>query len=155
GRTLARTCAIFGVALLVIYVIYLHHIWNYPPEMQRASAIWHKEIYGMGGTAKDVVIWASDKPPLRPWAEYFLGLLVALKASGWGQPVFFFGQVYDTGMRIYFPAAYLLKEPLALHLLTLVALVFLVWRMAKRSRARGAFTRWLAAHFTEFAFLVV
>jgi hypothetical protein len=155
GEIFARTAAIFGVALLVIYVIYLHHTWNYPPEMQRASAIWHKEIYGLGGTAKDIVIWASDKPLLRPWAEYFLGLLVALKASGWGQPLFFFGQVYDTGLRIYFPVAYLLKEPLALHLLTLIALLFSAWQFSRRERSRGALTRWLATHLTELAFLIV
>lgn len=155
ARLLARTAGIVGVALGVIYVIYLHHVWNYPGEMQRASAIWHKEIYGMGGTAKDIVIWASDKRLLQPWAEYFLGLLVALKASGWGQPMFFFGKVYDTGLRIYFPAAYLIKEPLALHLLGLVALGCTAWRLARRSRQRGAFTRWIATHFTEFAFLVM
>ena len=155
GGVLARTAAIIGVALLVIYVIYLHHVWNYPPEMQRASAIWHKEIYGMGGTAKDIVIWASGHSLLQPWAEYFLGLLVALKASGWGQPMFFFGQVHDTGLRIYFPAAYLLKEPLALHLLTIVALAFLLWRMSRRNRARGALTGWISTHFTEFSFLVM
>ena len=155
GATLARTAGILGVALVVIYTIYLHHVWSYPPEMQRASAEYHRYIYSMGGTAKDIVIWASDKPLLQPWAEYFLGLLVALKASRWGQPLFFFGQVHETGLRIYFPAAYLLKEPLALHLLTLVALGFLFWQMQRRDRTRGALTRWLATHFTEFAFLVM
>ncbi|MSO19741.1 MAG: hypothetical protein EXQ56_04645 [Acidobacteria bacterium] len=155
GATLARTGGILGVALVVIYAIYLHHVWSYPPEMQRASAEYHRLIYGMGGTAKDIVIWASGHPLMQPWAEYFLGLLVALKASRWGQPLFFFGQVHETGLRVYFPAAYLLKEPLALHLLTLAALGFLFWRMQQRDRTRGALTRWLLTHFTEFAFLVM
>jgi hypothetical protein len=87
-------------------------------------------------------------------AEYFLGLLVALKASGWGQPLFFLGEVHPTGLRSYFPFVYLVKEPLALHVLTIVALAFALARISKGPR-REERREWLKEHFTGLAFLVV
>jgi hypothetical protein len=96
-RTLAQTAAMIAIAYLVVYAVYLHHIWNYAPELQVASVEMHRRLYGLSGAAFDIVRWASDKPVLRPLAEYFLGLLVALKASGWGQPLFFLGEVHPTG----------------------------------------------------------
>jgi hypothetical protein len=156
GRVLAQTAGIILLAHVVIYPLYLHHIWNYDPARQVMEARIHRDLYGMGGTAKDIVIWASDKSVLRPWAEYFLGLLVALKASNWGQPIFFWGQIHPTGLRVYFPFVYLVKEPLTLHLLTLAAVVFTLCQHRKSRGGRRPFWRaWLAEHFTEFAFLVV
>ena len=158
GRCLLRTVVIIAIAYLIIYPVYLFHIWNYSPTLQVSEAKLHRDLYGMHGTAKDMVIWASDKSLLRPWAEYFLGLLVALKASQWGQPLFFLGKVYPTGLRSYFPFVYLIKEPLAMHLLTLIALVFALSRIRRPLspwKEPWEWQRqWLAEHFTGFAFLV-
>jgi hypothetical protein len=158
-RSLLQTCCIIAIGYLVIYPVYLHHIWNYAPANQVKMAEMFRDNYGMHGSAKDIVIWASDKSVLRPWAQYFLGLLATLKASNWGQGVFFMGKVYPTGMRIYFPFVYLVKEPLALHILTIVALLFGLSRIRRPIFSASPITRrvraWLAAHFTEFALLLV
>ncbi|MBI3934317.1 MAG: glycosyltransferase family 39 protein [Acidobacteria bacterium] len=152
---MTRTAGVIAIAYLVIYPVYLFHIWNFEPAQQVASAIFHRNLYGMQGTAKDIVIWASDKSVLRPWAEYFLGLLVALKASRWGQPLFFLGTVYPSGLRVYFPFVYLIKEPLALHLLTLLALPFAFSRFRLAVLQPARLRELVAGHFTEFAFLFV
>jgi len=140
-RLLARTVGVIAIAYLVIYPIYLHHVWNYAPELQLKQAKLHRELYDLHGSAKDMVLWASDKRVVRPWAEYFLGLLVALQASKWGQPSFFLGKVHPTGSRLYFPFVYLIKEPLALHLLTLFAIIFAVYTamhtLLSRARRRA------------------
>jgi hypothetical protein len=160
-RYVRRTVGIIVIAFLVIYPVYLHHIWNYAPERQARDAQTQRTLYDLHGTARDIVLWSSDKSVLRPWSEYFLGLLVALKASNWGQPVFFFGTVRPTGVPLYFPFVYLVKEPLALHLLTLLALAFVLRRALSGGgrpafqKQRGRLRRWLAEHFTEFAFLLV
>jgi hypothetical protein len=157
AQWIARTVGVIAVAFLVVYGVYLHHVWNYAPQLQRELTEVHRWTYDLGGTAKDLVLASSDTPLLQPWAQYFLGLLVALKASGWGQPVFFLGQSYSVGFPMYFPVAYTLKEPLALHVITAVAIIgsVLLWRPAVRSWGKGAMTRWLADNFTEFSFLVV
>src|SRR3990172_5141843 len=162
---LGRTACTIAIACLVIYLVYLHHTWNYTPERQRADAVFQQQLYGMEGAAITAVVWASDKPMLQPGAEYVLGLLAALKASDWGQPLFFLGAVHPTGLRWYFPFVYLIKEPLALLALTLAAFLLAltqIWKNPRRGqgslwlpRNHGSLREWLTEHFTEFAFLVV
>jgi hypothetical protein len=83
--------------------------------------------------------------------------MVQQRSAG-GNTNFFLGKVSGIGSHWYFPLMYLLKEPLALHILTLIAL------MAGAARIRvGAggepparrIRRWIAGHFAEFACLVV
>ena len=154
-RSMGRAVEIVAIAYLTVYPVYLYHVWNYDPARQVAAAIFHRDLYGMTGAATDIVIWASDKTVLRPWAEYFLGVLVALKASHWGQPLFFLGKVYPSGLRLYFPTLYLIKEPLAVHLLTLIALQYALGRFRVQALKPTRLRELLAAHFTEFAFLLM
>ena len=150
-RYLALTTAVFGIAVLTIYPIYLHHTWNYPPARQRADTLSIITLSDMHGETKDAVLWSSDKQLLRPWSEYGLGLLMTFKRSKVGNRPFFLGEIFPAGQRFYFPFVYLVKEPLALHLLSLLALAFGISRSLQPSYRR----EWIAAHFTEIAFLVV
>ncbi|MBI4479434.1 MAG: glycosyltransferase family 39 protein [Acidobacteria bacterium] len=148
---LALTTAVFVIAVLTIYPVYLHHTWNYPPERQRADTLNIITMSEMHGELKGGVLWASDKPLLRPWSEYGLGMLLTFKRSKVGNQPFFLGEIFSAGQRFYFPFVYFVKEPLALHLLTLLALAFGISRCLQPSYRR----EWLAAHFTEIAFLLV
>ncbi|HEY2982042.1 MAG TPA: glycosyltransferase family 39 protein [Anaerolineales bacterium] len=150
-RHLTRTAGIFVVAFLAIYPVYLHHTWNYPPKRQRVETIANLAGHGVGHTPKNIVIRASDKPVIRPWAEYFLGLLTAVQIAAAGNNPFFLGDVSGAGLHLYFPLVYGVKEPLALHVLTLIALAFGISGALQPLYTR----RWLAARFTVVAFLVV
>jgi hypothetical protein len=159
---LARTAGVIAIAYLVIYPLYLHHTWNYPPERQRTDTISRLEGHGVGHTPKNIVIWASDKPVVRPWAEYFSGLFQNIQRSAAGNNPFFLGRIQETGSPLYFPFVYLVKEPLALHALTVFALVSALVFAFSRIRGRASpeagrerLRPWLAEHFVEFAFLVV
>jgi len=173
-RYLWKTIFVLLIAYLTIYPLYFHHTWNYPLERQRTDTASILSSFSVGALRKaagfmeskrllpeyadeirnfpkNLVIWASDKPVLRPWAEYFLGLLMVFQRSAGGNTTYFLGEVSNAGSRIYFPFMYLVKEPLALHVLTVVALAWLLSR-AKRPECRR---EWLKNHFIEFAFLVV
>jgi len=150
-RSLASTFAIFVIASLVIYAVYLHHAWNYPPERQRADTQNIINASELHGTVKDVVLWASDKPLLRLWAEYSIGALMVIKRSRVGNSPFFLGEIFPVGQRFYFPFVYLVKEPLAFHILTLLALALGISRWLRPNYSR----EWIKDHFTEVGFLVV
>jgi len=150
-RILIRTGAIFVVAYLAIYPVYLHHTWNYPPERQRADAGTFLQWSSVRLFPEHMVVWASDKPVLRPYAEYFLGLVGSVQRSAAGNNPFFWGKVSAHGLRSYFPFVYLVKEPLALHALTIIALVFALSRVRWPPNRR----EWLEEHFTQCAFLLV
>ena len=151
-RYLGGAIVVLLVAAFTIYAVYLLHIWNYPPERQSADALQASRAYEMHGITRDLVLWASGIRGLRPWAEYAQGLLMSYRRAEHGGTPFFFGDVSGAaGSEIYFPAVYLLKEPLALHVLTLLALAFIIRRglVPVWTRAR------LREHFAEFAFAAV
>ena len=150
-RYLASTLAIFVIAALVIHAVYLHHTWNYPPERQRTDTQNIITTSDMHGDLKDYVLWASDKPLLRPWAEYSIGVLMSIKRSKVGNSTFFLGEIFPAGQPLYFPFVYLVKEPLAFHLLTLLALAFGMSRWLRPAYPR----EWIKAHFTEVGLFVV
>lgn len=150
-HSLGSAAAVIAIGFLAIYPFYLHHSWNYPPERQRADTAAIIRTTGMRGEAKELVLWASDKPLLRPYAQYFLGLLMTVKRSSIGNAPFFLGEVFPQGQRFYFPFVYGVKEPLGFHLLTLLALALGLSRWIRPSYTR----QWFAAHFTELAFVLV
>src|SRR3989338_6742069 len=99
---------------------------------------------------QNLVIWSSDKLLLKPYSEYFLGLLMVFQRAAGGNTAYFWGEITKYGSHWYFPAVYALKEPLTLHILTLAALLFGVMRIRRPLRGR----EWLRAHITEIAFAI-
>jgi hypothetical protein len=148
-RYLVRTGCVVGVALLVVYGVYLHHTWNYP---SRAADVFESIPHTPSLSPRALAAWALDRRLLRPWGYYLFGLDKVVSHVQRSNPAFFLGRVDTTSAASYFPILYLVKEPLALHLLTLAALPFAVWRL-RRPLLRGE--GWLKTHFTQFALLAV
>jgi len=73
----------------------------------------------------ELTVWMSDKSLLRPYAQYSLGALMVAERSSLGSTNYFLGKVSDKAHKSYFPILYILKEPLALHIMILISLVFL------------------------------
>ena len=62
-----------------------------------------------------------------------------------GNTTYFLGEVSNLGWRSYFPIVYLMKIPLAFHILTLIALLSVLWFIRRPS--------WLKSYFPVFAIL--
>ncbi|MDO8558110.1 MAG: glycosyltransferase family 39 protein [bacterium] len=171
---LFKFIAVVIVAYIAIYPLYWHHTRNYPNERQKADTTQILTTYSVGamrGLAalmqekdiypqyapyvldfpKNLVIWGSDKLLLKPYAEYFLGLLMVFQRVAGGNTTYFLGEVSKYGSPWYFPVVYALKEPLTIHLLTIIALIFALTGVRGLLKGRA----WLRAHFTEIAFLLV
>lgn len=143
---------IFIIGLLVIYPIYQYHVWNYPIELQQrdikfilASSPWH------GWT--NILVWTADKPILRAYTQYFFGLTMVLQRATGGNTTFFLGEVSNMGWKSYFPIVYIIKEPLAIHILTIIALLYLVWNIQIITQRGTNGVSWLQNHFAEFSML--
>jgi hypothetical protein len=98
----------------------------------------------------------SQKPILRPYAQYTLGLAMALQRATGGNTTYFLGEVSNLGWKTYFPIVYLIKEPLAFHILSLIALFCAVF-LIKRPFWINIFPHlkiWLQNHFPEFSMFV-
>ncbi|MFA6376372.1 MAG: glycosyltransferase family 39 protein [Candidatus Paceibacterota bacterium] len=115
--------ASFAICFLVIWPVYQFHVWNYPPARQVSDS---KEIlsshgFGLGA---DLVVWAADKPVLRPYAQYFLGVMMVTQRVVGGNTTYFLGQVSKTSWKTYFPVVYLSKETAPFHIFVLIAIIY-------------------------------
>ena len=69
----------------------------------------------------------AQKPVLRPLAQYFYGLLMVIQRASGGNTTYFIGEVSTAGWPSYFPIVYAIKEPLAMHILSAIALLFSIY----------------------------
>jgi len=114
---------LIGVA--VIYVVYaLIATAGYPADRQLADTmVLVSRFPESGKSAGDLVVAMAKVPVLRPLAQYLLGLFMVLQRAAGGNTTFFMGQVARDAWLSYFPMLYLTKVRLAVHLLSLMALV--------------------------------
>ena len=108
----------------------------------------------------EFTIRTTEWPVLRPLGQYLLGLLMVIQRSAGGNTAYFLGEVSAAGSRLYFPLLYLLKEHLAFHILTILALWFGLQKILKSlmNNPDNFLTRgraWINAHFAEFSALTV
>ena len=137
--------------ILIIWPVYQFHIWNYPAEQQLRDTIADISNHPIS-IAKDLTIWMAEQEPLRAPAQYLRGLLMASQRTAWGNTTYYLGQISADSWWHYFPMLYLLKIPLAFHVLTLFATCFFanwLWRIRKKRKfldlARQHF--WIIALF--------
>lgn len=157
ARLAGKTLAIGGVGLAVIWAAYGVFTWQYPQERQLRDAEFLLGSYGFR-PAVYLDIALIKNPLTRPLGEYLLGFLMVQQRSAGGNTAYFLGGVSAAGSRLYFPLLYFLKEPLALHILTLIALIRALTGLSKlrflRKRSLESVRAWIGAHFPEFSSLV-
>lgn len=146
--------------ILIVWPIYQWHTWNYPPEKQKSDTILNLGSFG-NRLAADTVIWMSDKPLLRPFAQYGHGFLMVTQRATGGNTTYYMGEVSASGWKSYFPVVYLIKEPLAKHIMILIALFgFFKLFMAGAKRRRlepsilTALGHWIKNNIHEVAMLM-
>ena len=147
-QTLKILILVLVIGFLLIWPIYQYHVWNYPKERQVKDTEFLLSSFKYPQIS-NLVIWMADKPILRAYAQYALGLAMVVERATGGNTTYFLGEVSATGWKNYFPVVYSIKEPLTFHILTLVALLYAAWLI----RLRQTFN-WIKSHFPEFAMLI-
>lgn len=139
---------VFIIGYLLVGLVYQYHVWNYPTQKQAEDAKVYLSSYPP--LIKNPIVWISQKPILRPYAQYLTGLLMVFNRAAFGHTTYFLGEVSDTGWKYYFPIVYLIKETVTFHVLSLMALFYMAWLLCLRRGARQV-KNWLKDHFSEFA----
>ncbi|MFC1700544.1 ArnT family glycosyltransferase [Patescibacteria group bacterium] len=132
---------IIGMAL--IWPVYKFHILNYPETRQTFDTIANLGSYGNRLLA-DSVIWMSEKSILRPYGQFFHGLLMVIQRSVGGNTTYFLGEISRFGWRSYFPIVFSIKVPLVFLILILIAFL---------TSARNIKKLFKKENFAEFALL--
>jgi len=164
-QTLKVLILVFVIGYILVWPVYQYHVWNYPPERQVRDTEFLLSSFKYPQIPK-IVSWMVDKPILRAYTQYALGLVMVVQRATGGNTTYFLGKVSATGWKNYFPIVYLIKEPLTFHILTLVALLYAAWLIRLRQGFGGQvkkpfwqntwqrFSGWFKFHFPEFAMLV-
>lgn len=153
-KVIIKVVIIGFIGIIVIWPVYQFHVWNYPPERQHNDSQFLLGSFGIKPLA-NIVIWMSDKPILRSIGHYMLGILMVTQRAAGGNTAYFLGEVSAAGSRLYFPLLYLLKESLAFHILTFIAVIFSISNIikAKEKNIRAA-AEWLKDNFTLIAGMI-
>ena len=146
-KMISRLIIIGLIAGVVVWVVYAFNIWNYPAERQLSDLDHNLATFGKRYLV-DTARVLSEHSITRPLGQYLHGLLMVIQRAAGGNTAYFFGEVTNVGWTWYFPVAYLLKEPLGFHLLTLLALIYAllsIWR--SHDKSPGAAVEWMRDNF--------
>ena len=151
--------ALIGIiGLMVIWALYLFHVWQYPVEKQVQDTTFILGSFGMKPLSS-LAIWLAGVPFLRALGQYLLGLLMVVQRSSGGNTTSFMGEISSAGWTSYFPILYLFKEQLVFHIFTLIALILSVKNIFKsREKTIGKFIEWLRKNFVivaSFVFIAI
>ena len=144
--------AILVIGFLLVWPVYQFHTLNYPVEKQLSDT---QAILDTGNAPfENITLWMADKPILRPYAQYALGLsMVFLRTSG-GNTTYFMGQVSAEAWKAYFPIMFLLKVPIPALIFMLIALLTGLVAMFKRWKIKKLFS-WIDSHKSETAWIAM
>jgi len=148
---------IMVVCFLLVGVLYQYHVINYPPERQVSDTQALLRSHPIPFLSPAISFFA-DKPILRAYAQYALGLALVFQRASAGQTTYFMGEVSAAGWKSYFPIVYSIKETITFHLLTLLSLCLGVYLFFKQISGKKLFTglsELLKDHFFIFTFLVL
>lgn len=140
--------------VLIVTPIYYFNIYNYNPQQQATDTkIILTELYGDNALTKSVV-WLSDKPVLRIYGNYLLGLtIISQRVSAIGN-IYFLDELKKSAGISYFPIIYVIKEPLP-WLVMLGAAILMTFRKRNwENNAISKFANWARNNFTEFSMLL-
>ena len=143
------------IAYSLVWVVYLYHIWNYPPQRQVRDTQFILSSFKYKSLA-NIVIWMADKPIFRPIGQYLLGVLMVIQRATGGNTTYFLGEVSASGWKTFFPILYAIKQPLAFIILLITAIIYSVWLIKEPlwKEPIKRFKNWINLHFPEFAMLL-
>lgn len=153
-QTLKVLTLVFIIGFILIWPVYQYHVLNYPTERQVRDIEFLLSSHPFQFLSPALSRMAEN-PILKPYAQYFLGLSLVYQRGTGGHTTYFLGEVSATGRKDYFPIVYSIKEPLTLHVLTIIVLLYLSFLIKKPfwQNSLRRMKSWISSHFTEFAML--
>ncbi len=150
-RIVSKTILIMLVGFIVIVgPIYQLHVFKYPPAQQKTDTASILAYYPTPIVTK-ALTWASDKPVLRTYAQWGLGMAMVFQRAEGGNRTYFFGELSNKSFKSYFPIVYVLKEPIPFLALLLCG----IWLGCKSWRATHLpFKNKIREYFPGFAMLL-
>ncbi|OGI25330.1 MAG: hypothetical protein A3J76_02075 [Candidatus Moranbacteria bacterium RBG_13_45_13] len=149
---------IIVICFATIWVVYEANIYKMPVE--KIHQLIDTQLYG--GTqniAAKYLHQMADNAVLRPLAQYFTGFFMVFGRVAGGNTTYFFGQVTNQSFREYFPMVFLIKEPIPILMLMLMAFATGAYFLLRRNLAdfpkhiRNNLKNYFSSRIAEFSML--
>lgn len=134
-------------ALVLVYVVYIFHVWNYPSDLQ-IKDMSNTLSSDLGKKMMPAFTWMVQTEFFKPLAEYLFGVVSVVQRAGGGNASHFMGTVYSEATPWYFPTLYLFKESFIFHILTIIAIIFALKNISR------ATVSWIKNNFAVVAGLI-
>ncbi len=151
ARAIKSVLAIFVIGYLLVWPVYQYHVWNYPIARQKNDAAQILSSYPIKPIA-NTVVWMTEKPILRPYAQYLLGVLMVSQRAAGGNTAYFQGDISATAWKSYFPTVYLLKEPIPVLALILIVLIVSLAKF-RLGKILARLKEWIGNNIDEFIWI--
>jgi 4-amino-4-deoxy-L-arabinose transferase-like glycosyltransferase len=148
---LAVLAAVIGV-VFVIWPVYAFHVSNYPQDRQIKDTRDFLATTNVPEFAVNFNVWLEQNNITRPLGQYLLGILTATNRTATGNTTYFMGQISADSWKSYFPTVYFMKNPLAFHILTIIAILWALWSLFKKRKISET-KNLIKNHLPEFAML--
>ncbi|HLC44821.1 MAG: hypothetical protein A2722_01390 [Candidatus Doudnabacteria bacterium RIFCSPHIGHO2_01_FULL_50_11] len=126
-------------SLVVVWAFYAIHTYNFPVDKQ-IELIQTSLPDPRAAPIRNVLVALTSHSFFAPLAQYLLGVAMVFSRVAGGNTTYFLGAVTNQSFKWYFPATYLLKEPLGLIILLFTGL-WLTIRDIGRAQIRYWFQR--------------
>jgi 4-amino-4-deoxy-L-arabinose transferase-like glycosyltransferase len=123
---------IFAVSFIMVWLFYIPHTWNMPLDVQDRLII-SSLPFGIGQKAAEVLSGINHLPFMKSIVQYLLGMAMVFNRVQGGNTTYLLGEVTNQSFPLYFPITYLIKTPVPMLFLAVVALMSAVWNYFKKT----------------------
>ncbi|MBI2577501.1 MAG: glycosyltransferase family 39 protein [Candidatus Wildermuthbacteria bacterium] len=109
--------------VFVVWPVYQFHILNYPAQRQLRDTVADLRADGLKSYENLFAVKLIEIPGMRPFAQYFRGVLMAAQRGQFGNTTYFMGEVSAKAKAEYFPVLLATKTPIAFPILLAVGLI--------------------------------
>jgi hypothetical protein len=126
GEYIGKGFVVFLLSFLVVYIFYSINAYQMPQTKLPEIMDHYMKPYDTRSLTihtRALILGINQYPVLEPLADYVFGVARVFQRVGGGNVTYFLGEVSTQGFLSYFPAIFLIKEPLPMIFLVLFSLV--------------------------------
>jgi len=129
-------------SLLIVWAVYIPFVWNTPVSIEHRLIDTNLTDNIRTLPFRNFLHHFEGNVVLRALGHYLLGVMLVIGRVGGGNVTFILNHFSDKSISWYFPAAWLLKTPISIILLSFSSFFFLLFKWPKKNE-----DRWIVALF--------
>lgn len=131
----SKTIIAMVIGYLLVGAVYGVLTFKEPSEIIKRdinSILNSNKYYNKYGFVKNSFISLAEKPILKGYSVYGLGLTMVMQRATGGNTTYFLGEVSSAGWKHYFPVTFLMKEPVPALIIIFASIITLIMILGEK-----------------------